>query len=231
MTTILLIEDATDLALVIQRELELRNYRVLYAPDGLVALDLLSREEPGLIILDWMLPKMDGLEVLRKIRQKMVTPVLMLTARGEETDRVVGLELGADDYLTKPFGMQELLARVHALLRRMEYVQTIVASDQEKTKTVLRSGALMLDPETFRATLDDVPLELTCIEFNLLCLMLRNPGRVFNRNYLLETVWNAGYLSGDRSVDNTILRLRKKLGTYGEYIETVWGVGYRLNIQ
>src|SRR5712691_1330485 len=129
MTTILLVEDAFDLAEVIIRELESNGYRVLHASDGLSALALHGRERPDLVILDWMLPELDGLEVLRRLRQTAHTPVLILTARGEETDRVVGLELGADDYLTKPFSMREFVARVRALLRRAELVQQILHAD------------------------------------------------------------------------------------------------------
>jgi DNA-binding response OmpR family regulator len=129
MTTILLVEDAHDLAQVIIRELEAIGYRVLQASDGVAALQIHAAEQPALVILDWMLPKLDGLEVLRRLRQSAPTPVLMLTVRGEETDRVVGLELGADDYLTKPFSMRELMARVRALLRRAEFVQHILKAD------------------------------------------------------------------------------------------------------
>src|SRR5216684_2892120 len=177
MTTILLVEDAYDLAQVIIRELEASGYSILHASDGLTALQLHAKEQPALVILDWLLPKLDGLEVLRRLRQAAPTPVLMLTARGEEADRVVGLELGADDYLTK---------------------------------------------------LDSQPLDLSPTEFSLLHLLLRSPGRAFSRAYLLDTVWGETYIGGDRSVDNTVLRLRKKLGPLGEAIETVWGIGYRL---
>ena len=155
----------------------------------------------------------------------------MLTARGEETDRVVGLELGADDYLTKPFSMRELIARVRALLRRTEFVQHILHSDQEDTSSPLTYGRLKLDSESHLATLNNVPLDLSPIEFALLYLLLRSTGRAFSRTYLLDTVWGETYIGGDRSVDNTNLRLRKKLGSLGEAIETVWGIGYRLRLE
>lgn len=228
MATILLVEDARDLAHVIMRELEMHGYHVLHAGDGIEALRLHEAEQPALVILDWMLPKLDGLEVLRRLRQASPTPVLMLTARGEETDRVVGLELGADDYLTKPFSMRELVARVRALLRRAELVQQIVQADQERTGESLNYGPLHLDPQSHLAMLDNVPLALSPGEFAVLHLLLRSPGRAFSRTYLLDTVWGETYTGGDRSVDNTILRLRKKLGLWGEAIETVWGIGYRL---
>lgn len=228
MTKILLVEDALDLAEVIARDLRAEGYEVLHAADGLAALQLHAKHEPALVILDWMLPKLDGLEVLRQIRQSAPTPVLMLTARTEEMDRVVGLEVGADDYLTKPFGMRELIARVHALLRRIERVQAIREADREPEREVLRYAGLTLDPQGYQALMEGASLELTRTEFDLLHLLLRNPGRVFSRNYLLDTVWEQNYIAGDRSVDNAILRLRKKLGPLGEAIETVWGVGYRL---
>ena len=228
MTTLLLVEDAYDLARVIIRELEANEYRVVHARDGLSALQLHAHERPALVILDWMLPQLDGLEVLRRLRQSAPTPVLMLTARSEEADRVIGLELGADDYLTKPFGMRELIARVRALLRRVEQVQQILSDDQESGKELARHGALQLDPQAHLVTLDSVVLDLSPTEFSMLYLLLRSPGRAFSRTYLLDTVWGASYVGGDRSVDNTVLRLRKKLGALGEDIETVWGIGYRL---
>ncbi len=228
MTTILLVEDAQGLAQVILRDLHAEGYDVLHAADGLTALELYAKHAPDLVILDWMLPKLDGLAVLQQIRQSSTVPVLMLTARTEETDRVVGLEVGADDYLTKPFGMRELIARVRALLRRIAHAQQILVADRKPERDVLRYEILTLDPEDYQATLDGVPLELTRTEFDLMHLLLRNPGRAFNRTYLLDTVWGEHYITGDRSVDNAILRLRKKLGPFGEAIETVWGVGYRL---
>ncbi len=228
MTTILLVEDAVDLAQVIARELEAAGYQTLHAADGMSALKLHAGHHPDLVILDWMLPKLDGLEVLRQIRQSSAIPVLMLTAKDEETDRVIGLEVGADDYLTKPFSMRELIARVRALLRRIERVQQILEADRARSETAITHGPLHLDPDAYQATLDGKLLDLTRIEFELLHLLLRNPGRAFSRSYLLDTVWGESYVTGDRSVDNAILRLRKKLGDWGEAIETVWGVGYRL---
>jgi DNA-binding response OmpR family regulator len=201
---------------------------VLHAADGLAALQLHARHQPDLVILDWMLPKLDGLEVLRQIRQTSSVPILMLTARDEEADRVIGLEVGADDYLTKPFGMRELIARVRALLRRIERVQQILEADRAQSDAAVAYGPLYLDAEAYQATLDHQPLDLTRTEFELLHLLLRNPGRAFSRAYLLDMVWGETYVTGDRSVDNAILRLRRKLGHLGDAIETVWGVGYRL---
>ena len=228
MTTILLVEDAYDLAKMIISELEAQGYCVLQKCDGVSALQAHTAEQPALVILDWMLPMLDGLEVLRQIRQTSSTPVLMLTARGQETDRVVGLELGADDYLTKPFSMRELIARVRALLRRAQVIQQRLQADQNAFGVPINYKQLHLNPESHLVTLDGVLLDLSPIEFALLHLFLRSPGRAFSRAYLLDTIWGETYVGGDRSVDNTILRLRKKLGTMGEAIETVWGIGYKL---
>ena len=228
MTTILVVEDTYDLAQVIIRELKASGYHVVHAGDGPAALRLHSREHPALVVLDWMLPQMDGLEVLRRLRQSAPTPVLMLTARGEEADRVIGLELGADDYLTKPFSIREFLARVRALLRRAEQVQQILQADQGSADGPLRHEALYLDPQAHLVVLEGIELDLSPTEFTMLHLLMRSPGRAFSRTYLLDTIWGESYVGGDRSVDNTILRLRKKLGTLGEDIETVWGIGYRL---
>lgn len=232
METILLVEDARDLALVIQRELERAGYRVITAFDGLEALEVLSSQpSPDLVILDWMLPGLDGLEVLRRLRLKLAVPVLMLTARSDPTDRVVGLEMGADDYLVKPFNLPELLARVRALFRRSERIRQMLEADQSPDEHPLEWCGLVLDPARRTCALDGELLDLTRIEFDLLFLLLRSPGRTFNRIYLLDTIWDVPYLQGDRAVDNTVMRLRKKLGRLEDRLETVRGVGYRLRAE
>lgn len=227
-TTILLVEDASDLASVILRELHAQGYRTIHAADGFAALALHAAQRPDLMILDWMLPGIDGLEVLRRLRQHDTTPVLMLTARGEETDLVLGMEVGADDYLVKPFRPRELIVRVRALLRRSALLQQTLRADRAPSPEVLSYGSLRLDATAHQATLAGQPLDLTPTEFSLLDRLLRNPGRAFSRSYLLDTVWGQSYVGGDRSVDNAMLRLRKKLGPLGNAIETVWGIGYRL---
>ncbi len=228
MATILIVEDAVDLARGVARELQAHGYTVHLAHSGTDGLAIFQSTPPDLVILDWMLPGMDGLEVLRRMRQCSAVPVLMLTARGEEADRVIGLEVGADDYLVKPFSLRELIARVRALLRRAERLREMLADDRSSAagQTLVWQG-LVLDPLAYRATLEGAPLDLTHTEFELLHLLARNPGRTFTRRYLLETVWDETYLGGDRSVDNAILRLRKKLSGLGEAIETVRSVGYR----
>lgn len=226
MATILIAEDERDLNNLVRRHLEDEGHRVLQAFEGPSAILAATREHPDLIILDWMLPRLDGLEVCRRVRRESIVPILMLTARSEEIDRVLGLEVGADDYLTKPFSIRELLARVRALLRRIELDRE--GSAVEAALPVFAVGSLRVDLAEHVASVEGRPLDLTPKEFDLLALLARNPGRAFSRDYLMEKVW--GYEAGgsDRTVDTHILRLRKKLGPIGDRIETVWGVGYRL---
>lgn len=224
---ILLVEDMLDLAQVIVRELEAAGYSVTHVTNGESALQLEKQGHFQLIILDWMLPGMSGLDVLRNLRAHSSISVLMLTARDAEIDRVLGLEVGADDYLTKPFSMRELIARVRAMLRRRELIEQTIVADKETSKAVIQAGALRLEPDAHLVTIHDEPIDLTRTEFALLYLLVSNSGRVFSRSYLVETIWSADYVEGDRSVDNTVMRLRKKLKSAGECIEAVWGVGYR----
>jgi DNA-binding response OmpR family regulator len=227
--TILLVEDEAELARLLVREVHAAGYEVQHASDGQQAMTLFEQTRPDVVVLDWMLPIMDGLEVLRRIRQSSAVPVLMLTAKAEEVDRVIGLEVGADDYLTKPFGTRELIARIRALLRRHQRLQDMLAADRTTPSTALCLGTLELDPDGHVSRLDGELLDLTRTEFELLHLLLRNQGRAFSRAYLHQAVWGEPAVDGDRSVDNAILRLRKKLGPLGDAIETVWGVGYRLS--
>jgi len=224
---ILLVEDAIDLAKVIKRELDAAGYRVTHASDGETALELEKSGGFDLVILDWMLPGMSGLDVLRRLRGHSPVSVLMLTARDTEIDRVMGLEVGADDYLTKPFSMRELMARVHAMLRRRELIEQTLTADQSAKRGVLNAGSLRLEPGAHMASIGGDQIDLTRTEFALLYLLASNAGRVFSRAYLVDTIWGADYVDGDRSVDNAVLRLRKKIRTAGDCIEAVWGVGYR----
>lgn len=227
MANILLIEDDDALAGVVARELAGEGLPVQRAADGRAGLRLFAQCAPDLVVLDWMLPGLNGLEVLRRIRQTSGAMVLMLTARDAEADLLVGLEVGADDYLTKPFSMPELIARSRALLRRAATIRQFIAADRGGATGTLRSGTLWLDVGAHRAELGATPLNLTPTEFALLALLLRNPGRVFSRAYLLETIWDAAAHDGDRAVDNAVARLRKKLADEGRRLETVWGIGYR----
>jgi len=186
MALVLVVEDEAELARLIRRELEAAGHRVLLADDGEEGLRLHAAEAPEAVVLDWMLPGIDGLEVLRRLRRGAPTPVLMLTARGEEVDLVLGLEVGADDYLTKPFSARELVARVRAMLRREELVREAVVADRKGGGSVLAYGPLRLDPDAHEAALGGEPLDLTATEFGLLHLLMRKPGRMFSRSYLLK---------------------------------------------
>jgi DNA-binding response OmpR family regulator len=226
MATILIVEDERELNSLIRRHLEDEGHRVVQAFDGPSALEVAQHERPDLVVLDWMLPRLDGMEVCRRLRRDSIVPILMLTARAEEVDRVLGLEVGADDYLTKPFSVRELLARIRAIFRRIELQNT--AESSEPSLPLLQEGPLQLDIGEHIATVGREPVDLTPKEFDLLAMLMRNPGRAFARDYLLDKVWGYDFGGLDtRTVDTHVLRLRKKLGSVGERIETVWGVGYR----
>jgi DNA-binding response OmpR family regulator len=226
LASILVVEDEAALSDLIRAELEAEGHQVRQAMDGPSALQLVKEEAPQLVILDWMLPGLDGLSVCRRLRQEHLMPIIMLTARSEEVDRVLGLEVGADDYLVKPFGMRELLARSRAALRRVDLdaKRTEGAGDVEK---VIVIGPLRIEPGSHSVTLDGAAVGLTPKEFDLLYLFVANPGRAFHREFLIERIWGGEFEGFDRAVDNHIRRLRQKLGEFGEKITTVWGVGYR----
>jgi DNA-binding response OmpR family regulator len=248
MPKILVVEDETDVNNLIRTQFEREGYEVSQAFDGPGALQQVERHQPDLVILDWMLPGMDGLSVCREIRRNHLMPIIMLTARGEEIDRVVGLEVGADDYVVKPFGVRELLARVRALLRRVALdtnesgpgpaTGAEQAGGMGPTSTaaggpaegVIVHGPLRIDLTGRTVFIDSQPVDLTRREFDLLALFVSNPGRAFSRAYLVERLWKDEFEVFDRAVDSHILRLRKKLGSVGSQIVTVWGIGYRFQV-
>lgn len=225
MASILVVEDESALNDLLRTELETEGHIVRQARDGKTALQMVEHEAPQLVILDWMLPGLDGLSVCRQLRQRYLMPIIMLTARGEEVDRVLGLEVGADDYLVKPFSMRELLARTRAALRRVELEGR--RSNGAVPQEVITHGELQVDPTSHSATIGKDELALTPKEFDLLLLFVSNPGRAFNREFLIERLWGDAYDGFDRAVDNHIRRLRSKLGEFGDKITTVWGLGYR----
>ena len=241
MAAILVVEDEVDLCNLIRTKLEAEGHSVLQAFDGLAALRLVEVHRPHLVILDWMLPGLDGLAVCRQLRQHYLMPIIMLTARSEEIDRVLGLEVGADDYISKPFSIRELLARVRAVLRRVELdsrssapvstlTEDVSAGEQAllpTTSAPLVRGPLSIYELERVVTLDGVELDLTPKEYELLVLLASHPGRAFSREFLLQHLWGYDYDGFDRTVDTHMTRLRKKLGTVSEKIVTVWGVGYR----
>jgi DNA-binding response OmpR family regulator len=237
MATILVVEDEVDLNNLVRSHLEAEGHAVHQAFDGPGALRLVEETGPDLIILDWMLPGMDGLSVCRQVRQRHLTPILMLTARSEEIDRVLGLEVGADDYVVKPFSIRELMARVRAMLRRVSLDAQMGAMQSAPVGGLgavvppaaqpITRGGLVVDVASHSATLEGQDLDLTPKEFDLLALLAAHPGRAFSRDFLLQSLWGYDYDGVDRTVDTHIVRLRKKLGAVGDQIVTVWGVGYR----
>ena len=226
MTTILLVEDDPTLSETLRYNLEREGYDVLHAADGVAGLDLARREQPDLVILDIMLPRLDGFSICRILRQEGDTPILMLTARQDEVDRIAGLELGADDYVSKPFSLGELLARVRAILRRTD-------RRPAGSREVLDAGALRIDTGSRRAWRAGGELNLSQKEFDLLTCLVRNRGMALSRDVLLERVWGYDFLGDSRTVDVHIRWLREKVEPDPGrpiYIQTVRGVGYRFEI-
>ena len=224
MSLILIAEDEVALSDVIRAHLEKQGMSVMQVFNGSDVAATVERRRPDLVILDWLLPGTDGLTVCRELRRKHLMPILMLTARGEVEDRVAGLEVGADDYLAKPFSLVELEARVKSLLRRIALDRA--ATDPSNTAPIA-FGSMVMDAGGHSVTIGGTALDLTRREMELLELLLRNPGRTFSRDYLLERLWGSDFDGLDRAVDTQMVRLRKKLGEFGDCIEAVWGVGYR----
>ena len=230
---VLLVEDDLTLLDVLEYNLIKENFIVLKVGDGLQAIETARREQPDLIILDLMLPKMNGLSVCRILRQEMIVPILMLTAKAEEIDKIVGLELGADDYMTKPFSMRELMARVRAMLRRTDLVRQDAVKTEEKTDQKIQAGSIEIDLSHHIALNGGVPLELSPKEFDLLVFLSRNHGQVFSRDILLEKVWGYDFGGDTRTVDVHIRWLREKVEENPEkpvHLVTVRGFGYKLEV-
>jgi len=226
-STILIVEDDKNLLDVLQYNLRREGYRVITAEDGSQALDMARAEKPHLILLDVMLPKLSGFEVCRILRKDMTMPILMLTAKTDEVDKVVGLEIGADDYVTKPFSIRELLARIHALLRRAK----IDEERPQSTETAIKVGDLEIDMPRRKAKLGRIVLELTPKEFELLAFLAENKGLVFSREHLLEKVWGYDYLGGTRTIDVHVRWLREKIENdpaKPQRLITIRGAGYKL---
>jgi two-component system OmpR family response regulator len=226
---VLIVEDDRTLLDVLKYNLNKEGYQVLTAADGTQAVETARSKKPDLVILDVMLPKMDGYEVCRILRGEMTVPILMLTAKTEEIDKVVGLELGADDYMTKPFSMRELLARVRAMLRRAEMMKK-EAMVSERTPPPFRVGDLEIDTSRRRVSRAGVIMDLSRTEFALLEFLARNQGQVFSRDHLLERVWGYDYAGDTRTVDVHIRWLRQKIEVdpaHPQHLLTVRGVGYK----
>ena len=228
---VLVVEDDSTLLGVIKYNLVKEGYTAITASDGVQAIEVAKKEHPDLIILDIMLPKLDGLEVCRILRRESNIPIIMLTARSEEIDKVVGLEIGADDYMTKPFSVKELMARVKALLRRAE--MTSRHSGTGDQSPVIREGELEINVERHAVFLRGAPIELTPKEFDLLVFMMKNKNRVMSRDYLLEKVWGYDFAGDTRTVDVHIRWLRQKIEkdpADPQRLITVRGVGYKFEV-
>jgi two-component system alkaline phosphatase synthesis response regulator PhoP len=224
MKTILVVDDDKKIVRLVRDYLETAGFRVVTAYDGTTALAVFHHERPDLVVLDLNLPGTDGLDVARAIRKERTTPIIMLTARVEEADRVIGLELGADDYVTKPFSPRELVARVRAVLRRTG------EGESEPDSALIRVGELVIDPDRRLVTVGGQAVNLTTTEFDLLTVLAHTPGRVFTRMELLDRVQGYAYEGYERTVDVHIKNLRQKIESdskHPRYILTVYGVGYR----
>ena len=246
MAKILVVDDEENIAETLKYNLLREGYEVTVVGDGRQALDLARREKPDLVILDLMLPSMNGLDVCRNLRQFSTVPILMLTAKEEEVDKILGLELGADDYMTKPFNLRELIARVRAMLRRMEMLQgmnqaSAPAESKSETKpnieppsqNLITVGELQINTNQHTVMLGDRSVMLKPKEFDLLAFLARHRGQVLTREMLLDRVWAYDYSGGTRTVDVHIRWLREKIETdpsHPYYIHTVFGVGYKLDV-
>ncbi len=226
--TILIIEDEKDIVKMLEYNLKKEGFKTLSAYDGEYALDLAVRKNPDLVILDLMLPGIDGLEVCKELKSNVKTasvPVIILTAKAQESDKIVGLELGADDYMTKPFSPRELVARIKAVLRR--------GKEKDKLPEILKMGDLAMDLSKIVVTVKDKPVELAAKEFELLKTLIKAKGRVLSRDYLLDNIWGFDHAIEiqTRTVDVHIRTLRKKLKTAAKYIVTVKNYGYRFEYE
>lgn len=222
--TILIVEDEENIVELIKTVLEKEGYKIYTAYNGREALERINYAQPDLIVLDLMLPEIDGWEVCRRVRKEKDIPIIMLTAREEDTDKIVGLEIGADDYMTKPFNPRELVARIKAILRRFEAAK----GGPEKDRLVFKN--LEIDSKTREVLIKGKKATLRAKEFDLLAKLAKNPNVVFTRDGLLESVWGYEYIGDTRTVDAHISRLRdifKKCGVKEEMIETIWSIGYK----
>jgi DNA-binding response OmpR family regulator len=221
MDTLLIVDDERNIVELIDLYARQAGFHTLRAHDGETALQMIERDAPALVILDLMLPKISGWDVCKRVRARSDLPIVMLTARDDDIDKIVGLEIGADDYLTKPFNPRELMARVKAILRRMK-PEPAPASD------VMRMGQLEVDPARHEVTIAGLPARLRAREFELLGTLMANKGIVLSREKLLETVWGYDFAGETRTVDVHVAQLRKRIAGSGVEIETVFGVGYKL---
>lgn len=229
LASLLIIEDDDNISTAIEQYFSRAGYSVNSAQDGIAGIDAATRNRPDVVVLDVMLPKMDGLTVCKELRKKNPQmPILMLTAKDDVVDKVLGLEMGADDYITKPFSLRELEARIKSVLRRARAAAAAGSDGADETPIV--RGILRIDPVRREVTISDRQIDLTPKEFDLLRLFASNPGRVFPRKYLLEKIWDYSYEGYDRTIDSHINRLRAKIEQNPDnpqLVLTVWGIGYK----
>ena len=219
---ILVVDDESRMRKLVKGFLTKKNFQVLEAGNGEEAMDIFYEEKDiALIILDVMMPKMDGWEVCREIRKNSKVPIIMLTARSDERDELLGFELGVDEYISKPFSPKILVARVEAILRR---------TGQANPEDVLSAGGIVIDKAAHLAAVDGKPMELSFKEFELLTYFLENEGIALSREKILNSVWNYDYFGDARTIDTHVKKLRSKMGDKGEYIKTVWGMGYKFEV-
>jgi len=220
---ILVVDDESRMRKLVKDFLTRKNFQVLEAGNGEEAMDIFYREKDiNLIILDVMMPKMDGWEVCREIRKTSKVPIIMLTARSDERDELLGFELGVDEYISKPFSPKILVARVEAILRR---------TGQSNPEDVISCGGIVIDKAAHIASVDGKPMELSFKEFELLTYFLENEGIALSREKILNSVWNYDYFGDARTIDTHVKKLRSKMGNKGEYIKTVWGMGYKFEVE
>lgn len=219
---ILVVDDESRMRKLVKDFLTKKNFQVLEAGNGEEAMDIFYEEKDiALIILDVMMPKMDGWEVCREIRKNSKVPIIMLTARSDERDELLGFDLGVDEYISKPFSPKILVARVEAILRR---------TGQNNPEDVISAGGIVIDKAAHLATVDGKPVELSFKEFELLTYFLENQGIALSREKILNSVWNYDYFGDARTIDTHVKKLRSKVGDKGEYIKTVWGMGYKFEV-
>ena len=218
---ILVVDDEKLLVKGIRFNLENEGYEVITGCDGMEAVELAGSENPDLIVLDLMMPRLDGLEACGKIREFSDVPIIMLTARSDERDELLGFDLGVDEYISKPFSPKILVARVEAILRR---------TGQNNPEDVISAGGIVIDKAAHLATVDGKPMELSFKEFELLTYFLENQGIALSREKILNSVWNYDYFGDARTIDTHVKKLRSKMGDKGEYIKTVWGMGYKFEV-
>lgn len=219
---ILVVDDESRMRKLVKDFLTKKNFQVLEAGNGEEAMDIFYEEKDiALIILDVMMPKMDGWEVCREIRKNSKVPIIMLTARSDERDELLGFDLGVDEYISKPFSPKILVARVEAILRR---------TGQNNPEDVISAGGSVIDKAAHLATVDGKPMELSFKEFELLTYFLENQGIALSREKILNSVWNYDYFGDARTIDTHVKKLRSKMGDKGEYIKTVWGMGYKFEV-